>query len=129
MQEMTVMEKPFVMPDQKSSKPRNIKYNNQKLVMSLFRWAGKLSVSEISEQVGLSKTTIKKIIGDLMKKNMLLSAGKGESTEEGGKKPELFIFNPTFRYIVLVNIPITHVRVSILDLNAREVFDKIVDAA
>lgn len=46
MQEMTVMEKPFVMPDQKSSKPRNIKYNNQKLVMSLFRWAGKLSVSE-----------------------------------------------------------------------------------
>ena len=88
-----------------SSKPRNIKYNNQKLVMSLFRWAGKLSVSEISEQVGLSKTTIKKIIGDLMKKNMLLSAGKGESTEEGGKKPELFIFNPTFRYIVLVNIP------------------------
>lgn len=122
MQEMTVMEKPFVMPDQKSSKPRNIKYNNQKLVMSLFRWAGKLSVSEISEQVGLSKTTIKKIIGDLMKKNMLLSAGKGESTEEGGKKPELFIFNPAFRYIVLVNIPITHVRVSILDLNAREVF-------
>ena len=72
-----MMEMPFVMPDQKSSKPRNIKYNNQKLVMSLFRWAGKLSVSEISEQVGLSKTTIKKIIGDLMKKKHASFCGKG----------------------------------------------------
>lgn len=116
------MEEEFISSRRKSSKPRNIKYNNQKLVLSLFRYADKLSVSEISERVGLSKTTITKIIGELLEKNLILSAGKGDSTEEGGKKPELFTFNPTYQYIVMVNLPSTQVQVHIMDLKSHLVF-------
>lgn len=116
------MAEEFISSRRKSSKPRNIKYNNQKLVLSLFRYADKLSVSEISERVGLSKTTITKIIGDLLRKNLILSAGKGDSTEEGGKKPELFTFNPTYQYIVMVNLPSKQVRVHIMDLKSHLVF-------
>lgn len=64
-------------PRRKSSKPRNIKYNNQKLVLSLFRYAGKISVSEIASQANLSKTTITKIVSDFLEKGLIISAGKG----------------------------------------------------
>lgn len=117
------MEEHFITPHRKSSKPRNIKYNNQKLVMSLFRYSGKLSVSEISERANLSKTTITKIVGELLRKGLVLSAGKGESTEEGGKKPELFIFNPNYRYIIVVNLPFNQTQVHILNLKSEVVFD------
>lgn len=119
---MNPMPEEFISSHGKSSKPRNIKYNNQKLVLSLFRYADKLSVSEISEHVELSKTTITKIIGDLLRKNLIVSAGKGDSTEEGGKKPELFTFNPTYQYIAMVNLPSTQVRVHIMDLKSHLVF-------
>lgn len=118
-QEMNPMAEEFINSRRKSSKPRNIKYNNQKLVLTLFRYADKLSVSEISERVGLSKTTITKIVGDLLRKKLILSAGKGDSTEEGGKKPELFTFNPTYQYIIMVNLPSNQVQVHIMDLKSR----------
>ena len=119
------MAEEFIGSRRKSSKPRNIKYNNQKLVLSLFRYADKLSVSEISERVGLSKTTITKITSELVQKKLILSAGKGESTDEGGKKPELFVFNPTYQYIILVNLPFNEVRVHIMDLKSQVVFEDI----
>lgn len=106
-------------PRRKSSKPRNIKYNNQKLVLSLFRYAGKISVSEIASQANLSKTTITKIVSDFLEKGLIISAGKGESTEEGGKKPELFQFNSTYQYSLIVNMSHNRVSVFMMDLTSH----------
>ena len=106
-------------PKRKSSKPRNIKYNNQKLVLSLFRYAERISVSEIAEQAGLSKTTITKIVGDFLEKGLIVSAGKGESTEEGGKKPELFSFNPTYQYSLVVNLTRSCASIFLMDLTSH----------
>lgn len=106
-------------PRRKSSKLRNIKYNNQKLVLSLFRYAGKISVSEIASQANLSKTTITKIVSDFLEKGLIISAGKGESTEEGGKKPELFQFNSTYQYSLIVNMSHNRVSVFMMDLTSH----------
>ena len=35
---------------------------------------------------------------------LVLSAGKGESTEEGGKKPELYRFNRNFGFVISIHI-------------------------
>jgi predicted NBD/HSP70 family sugar kinase len=35
---------------------------------------------------------------------LVLSAGKGESTEEGGKKPELYRFNKNFGYVISIHV-------------------------
>ena len=81
-----------VSPSQTGNKPKNIKSNNQKIVLSLLRSSDALSLSEIAAQVNLSKTTITKIVNALMEKGLVHSIGKGSSTEEGGKRPELFAF-------------------------------------
>ena len=62
------------------------------------------SVAEISGYIRLSKTTIKKILDHLVALHLVVSAGKGLSTEEGGKKPELFRFNRSFGYVISIHV-------------------------
>jgi predicted NBD/HSP70 family sugar kinase len=88
----------------RSSKPRHIKSNNQKLILSILRGTEFLTISEIAEKTSLSKTTVKKILENLLEMDLICSAGKGSSTDEGGKKPELFALNRTKKHIILVYI-------------------------
>ncbi len=85
-------------------KPWNLKQNNTRAVLDLMRRGGIFSVAEISESVQLSKTTVKKIFDTLVDKGLLLSAGKGDSTDEGGKKPELFRFNVEYGYAISIHV-------------------------
>ncbi len=80
------------------------KQNNIRGVLSLIRSRATFSVAEISHAVRLSKTTVKKTIDLLAAMKLVLSAGKGESTEEGGKKPELYKFNRNFGYVISIHV-------------------------
>ena len=80
------------------------KQNNIRRTLTLIRGKETFSVAEISQAVRLSKTTVKKTIDLLAGMRLVLSAGKGESTEEGGKKPELYRFNRNFGYVVSIHI-------------------------
>ncbi|MDF2541305.1 MAG: hypothetical protein K0S47_1023 [Herbinix sp.] len=85
-----------------SRKPKNIKNYNQRLVLSLLRKYSQMTASEISERINLSITSVTKILAALFKQNLVKSMGKGNSTEEGGKKPELFAINDTYKYVISV---------------------------
>lgn len=76
----------------KSRKPRYIRSHNRRLILSLFYENGILPVSDLVARTGLSKTTIMKIINEFIDEGLICSAGKGESTEEGGKRPELYTY-------------------------------------
>jgi len=73
-------------------------------VLQLMRVRQTASVTDISAVIRLSKTTIKKILDHLEALHLVVSAGKGLSTEEGGKKPELFRFNRFFGYVISIHI-------------------------
>jgi len=92
--------------DQKnlSGKPADIKQHNQRLVISLLEREKILSAGELSSFTALSKTTISKILTELCKQNIVCSAGKGESTIEGGKKPELFRINAGLASTVVLSM-------------------------
>ena len=102
-----------------SNKPVNIKYHNQKLILSLFRQADTLSIAEIAERIKLSKTTIAKVIGEFEAKGLILCAGKGESTEVGGKKPEIFAFNAAFAHVAAMAIRQDQIHGAITDLRGN----------
>ncbi len=83
---------------------KTLKFRNRKLVLSFMRNAGAVSVNEISRTTGLSKMTVHKIIDHYLEEGMVSHAGKGVSTEEGGKKPNLFAFNAHCRYIYAIRV-------------------------
>jgi predicted NBD/HSP70 family sugar kinase len=80
------------------------KQNNIRGVLALIRSHDTFSVAEISHEIRLSKTTVKKTIDLLAAMKLVGSAGKGESTEEGGKKPELYRFNRNFGFIISIHV-------------------------
>jgi len=73
-------------------------------VLALTRKRDTVSVAELSHSTRLSKTTVKKTLDLLASMNLLVSAGKGASTEEGGKRPELYRFNRSYGYVISVHV-------------------------
>lgn len=102
-----------------SSKPRTLKRNNRRLILDLVRRTGEITVADISRTISLSKTTVMKIIEYYLKKKMILSAGKGESTMEGGKKPQLFRFNERYGYAAAVHIFLDEIYGVVTDLQSN----------
>ncbi|MDR2103455.1 MAG: ROK family transcriptional regulator [Treponema sp.] len=102
-----------------SNKPRNIKYHNQKLILSMFRQKDMLSITEIANQINLSKTTVTKVVNNFEAKGMVLAAGKGNSTDTGGKKPEMFAFNPSFSWVIVLTVTIKVILGAIMDLKCN----------
>jgi predicted NBD/HSP70 family sugar kinase len=82
----------------KISKPKSVKHNNRKVVLSLLRKSGPITISELAEKSRLSKPTIMKIVQYYLMEGLVNHLGKGTSTEEGGKKPNLYSFNPDSKY-------------------------------
>jgi predicted NBD/HSP70 family sugar kinase/predicted transcriptional regulator len=99
-----------------SNKPRNIKYHNQKLILSMFREKEILSISEIAVKINLSKTTVTKVVNNFEAKGLVLATGKGNSTDVGGKKPEMFAFNAAFSYVVALSIGTDFISCAAMDL-------------
>jgi predicted NBD/HSP70 family sugar kinase len=103
----------------KGEKPKNLKLHNTQTVLDLVRRGGQATVADVSVAIKLSKTTVKKIFDQLVDEGLLLSAGKGESTDEGGKKPELYRFNPKHGYVASVHVTPDEVISATTDLEAE----------
>ena len=102
-----------------SRKPRNIKLHNQRLVLSLLREAPAISASEIAQKINLSITTVMKILLSLQNSHVVKSMGKGASTEEGGKKPELFSLDETYKYAIGCYIVADRVEMALVDFRCN----------
>ena len=92
-------------------------------------------VSDVAHATKLSKNTVKTTIDLLGSMNLVVSAGKGESTEEGGKRPELYRFNEKFGYVVSIHVrekaifaALTNLHADITELLTQEVTDRALPA-
>ena len=79
-------------------KQKILKQINRKRILNLLRDTDELPVSELAEKANLSKPTIMKIMKYYIDKGLVVISGKGSSTEEGGKKPNIFKFNANGGY-------------------------------
>lgn len=100
-------------------KPKNIRQRNTKSIIEMFRRSDSLNVRDISDQMSLSKTSVNKIISQLEKENVIKNIGKGESTENGGKKPDLFSLNSEQAYFISMVFTAHTVNAAILNLKLK----------
>ena len=94
--EDSAMKKPI------GAKPGDLRRQNYQAILQLFRDKDQLAVRDIMEVVSLSKTAITNILTNLIEMGTIHSIGKGDSTTQGGKKPELYALNPNYRYSMTV---------------------------
>lgn len=70
--------------------PSDLKQSNRSQILGVFAKQQICSALEIAVQTGISRQTVKKCIDFYLTEGVLESCGKGESTENGGKKPDLY---------------------------------------
>ncbi len=105
-------------------KQKTIKQINRKVILNLLRNSGELSISELSKKANLSKPTLMKIMNYYIKKGLVVITGKGSSTDEGGKKPNIYKFNENGGYAVGINISANRLFAVITNLKS-EIIDEI----
>lgn len=105
-------------------KQRVLKQINRKAILNMLRSSDGISVAELSKKSKLSKTTLMKIMNYYIEKGLIFIAGKGSSTEEGGKKPNIFKFNKDGGYAIGMIISANRLFSVITNLNS-EIVDKI----
>lgn len=75
---------------EKPSLPSDLKYANRSEVIRAFLLHRTAAAGEIASSTGLSRPTVMKAIQFFLSNGLLVSAGKGDSTSTGGKRPERF---------------------------------------
>lgn len=106
-----------------ANKPKNLKVNNINLILSTLRSKEEMTVYEITEETGISKTTVNKLLLQLVDAGIVRSLGKGSSTDEGGRRPEQYCFNASFGYVISLDIYDQLYGCAILDLKCHLLFE------
>lgn len=107
------------------SKPKNIKLNNKRLILQYIYENRNATIQEISDATKLSKTTINKLVADLAQTGLIYSLGKGDSTAEGGRKPEIFSFNEKYKYIVSIEMDYQGLYIQVMDMFCNEIYNNV----
>jgi predicted NBD/HSP70 family sugar kinase/predicted transcriptional regulator len=103
-------------------KQKALKQTNRKVILNILRDSGKISISELSKVVNLSKPTLMTIINYYLKKGLVVNVGKGDSTEEGGKKPNIYKFNENGGYAIGMIISANKLASVITDLKSKIIY-------
>ena len=79
--------------------PRDLNIENRKLILDYMKDGLPHSVTEISMKLKTSRQTVKKKLDFFAAKELIVSCGKGSSTDSGGKRPEIFAINPNIYFL------------------------------
>lgn len=99
--------------------PASVRINNRKVVLDIIKSSNEITVSQISKKIQLSKTTLWKIIDHFQKQNLIINTGKAKSSDEGGKKPELYRFNSSYAFIISIAIYESYILLALTDAQAN----------
>jgi N-acetylglucosamine repressor len=108
-----------------SGKPSLIKKINMNIVLNHIRDKGPISRVELYKISKISKPTISSIIESLLKEKLIVAAGLGKSSPEGGKQPTLYKLNNNFGYIIGSQIKINEIVTIISDFTGNIIGKKI----
>lgn len=106
--------------------PSVLKHRNRELILACFRDNEEHSVADIVARTGISKLTVMRAIQFFCGKKILFSTGKGESTEQGGKKPECFRFGYQ-KYLLTIMLWPEKLGLTLFDMNLRKIGQRSID--
>ncbi|MBC1514601.1 ROK family transcriptional regulator [Listeria immobilis] len=93
--------------------------NNKKLVLKTLFNAGPTSRSSIASRIHLQKSTVSSIVRELHESGLIEELGIGESSNAGGRKPNLIQFNYRYGYVLAFDMGARHLRYSVNYLNGE----------
>ncbi|MCQ6563545.1 ROK family transcriptional regulator [Paenibacillus mendelii] len=97
----------------------DIRLNNKLTVLQFVRQRGEVTKPEIEKQLGFSAPTVSTLIDELVREGFIRNKGVGSSTEQGGKRPQIFAYYPEGRGIIGLHIGVRSLQAALMDLEAN----------
>ncbi|HEV7898456.1 MAG TPA: ROK family transcriptional regulator [Planosporangium sp.] len=96
---------------------RDVRRTNRSVLLSKLFLDGPVSRLELSRLTGLSAGTVSNVTGELIDEGLLVEAGLVES--DGGRPRVLLAVNPSYGYVIGVDVGETRIKVELFDLSMR----------
>ncbi|GFH42065.1 ROK family transcriptional regulator [Lactococcus hodotermopsidis] len=100
-----------------------VRENNRKLVLQTLFNAEQTARSLISKEVGLQRSTVSSIFVDLEEEGFVQELGIGESSNLGGRKPNVIRFNRNYGYVLAFDMGVRHLRYTVNRLSGEIISD------
>jgi N-acetylglucosamine repressor len=100
----------------------DIKQSNKMNVLQYIRQHKESTKPEIAKELGYSAPTVSKLVDELVEISYVKINGRGTSTDQGGKRPKLFAFNPMGGSIVALHVGVKTIEVALLNLEGEVLF-------
>jgi N-acetylglucosamine repressor len=105
-----------------SLKTLDIKQSNKMNVLQYIRQHKESTKPEIAKKLGYSAPTVSKLVDELVEISYVKINGRGTSTDQGGKRPKLFAFNPMGGSIVALHVGVKTIEAALLNLEGQVLF-------
>lgn len=100
----------------------NVKTLNKRVILDMVRFApGGISRAELARAVNLTRSAITPIINDLLVEGLVQETENGPTT--GGRRPILLEINPSYGYLVGIDMGATHLSMVLTDFAAHVLQD------
>lgn len=100
-------------------KRESVKQHNRRLVLDFLRRSETVSIAEITSNVRLSDPTVRKILQHYCTIGLVHPNGKGNSSLEGGKRPDLYCLNNSFGFVIALHVGPDFIYAALADLQFR----------
>jgi len=100
----------------------DIKYSNKLNVLQYLRMQKEVTKPDIAKAFELSAPTASKLVDELVAEGYAKLNGRGMSTDQGGKRPKLFAFNPMGGAIVSLHIGVRMIEAALINLEAKVLY-------
>lgn len=99
---------------------QSIKQYNTNKILELIIASDTISRADLAKQTGLNKATVSKITDELLNDQLIEDLGYG--TSSGGRKPKLLKFNPNAKYIVGVDIGVSDIDFTVMNMRLEAAY-------
>lgn len=97
--------------------PRDLNIENRRIILDYMKDGESHTAAEISKALKISRQTVKKKLDFFVKKGIVVSCGKGTSSNYGGKRPEVYALNHDIYFLCAFQIFHTLICVGLFDLS------------
>jgi predicted NBD/HSP70 family sugar kinase len=93
-----------------------VKNLNSQIVLNLIREHGCIYGSDLARITGMRSSTIMNILHNLEKSELIINAGVGASTRQGGRRPTMWEVNGNYGYVIGLKIGLGEIQGVLMDL-------------
>lgn len=105
--------------------PKSIRKKNISTLLLALHRNKIMTIKELCDTVNLSKTTVIKLLNYVLEQGIVITRGKGDSTTAGGRRPDQYLLNEKYKFILSVEMDELGIFCRVMDMGGNSLYDRV----